>query len=55
MYNGLLRFNKHILNELAGGTVVRSSWLINLFSVFAFLDTTPATVYYSIKYNKLKT
>lgn len=33
MYNGLLRFNKHI----------------------AFLDTTPATVYYNIKYNKLKT
>lgn len=90
MYNGLLRFNKHILNELAeglkhlpnldgvskgdsliineqgnpawgsaafipSGTVVRSSWLINLFSVFAFLDTTPATVYYNIKYNKLKT
>lgn len=103
MYNGLLRFNKHILNELAEGlkhlpnldgvskgdsliineqgnpawgsaafiptfenaaygieisprgTVVRSSWLINLFSVFAFLDTTPATVYYNIKYNKLKT
>lgn len=69
MYNGLLRFNKHILNELAeglkhlpnldgvskgdsliineqGGTVARSSWLINLFSVFVFLDTTPATVYY---------
>lgn len=37
------------------GTVVRSSWLINLFSVFVFLDTTPATVYYNIKYNKLKT
>lgn len=37
------------------GTVVRSSWLINLFSVFAFLDTTHATVYYNIKYNKLKT
>lgn len=37
------------------GTVARSSWLINLFSVFVFLDTTPATVYYSIKYNKLKT
>lgn len=37
------------------GTVARSSWLINLFSVFAFLDTTPATVYYNIKYNKLKT
>lgn len=68
MYNGLLRFNKHILNELAeglkhlpnldgvsSGTVVRSSWLINLFSVFVFLDTTPATVYYNIKYNKLKT
>lgn len=92
MYNGLLRFNKHILNELAEGlkhlpnldgvskgdsliineqgnpawgsaafiptfenAVVRSSWLINLFSVFAFLDTTPATVYYNIKYNKLKT
>lgn len=66
MYNGLLRFNKHILNELAEGlkhlpnlsprgTVARSSWLINLFSVFVFLDTTPATVYYSIKYNKLKT
>lgn len=36
-------------------TVVRSSWLINLFSVFAFLDTTPATIYYNIKYNKLKT
>lgn len=36
------------------GTVVRSSWLINLFSVFAFLDTTPTTVYYNIKYNKLK-
>lgn len=75
MYNGLLRFNKHILNEFAeglkhlpnldgvskgdsliiNGTVTRSSWLINLFSVFAFLDTTPATVYYNIKYNKLKT
>lgn len=27
----------------------------NLFSVFAFLDTTPTTIYYSIKYNKLKT
>lgn len=51
MYNGLLRFNKHILS----GTVARSSWLINLFSVFVFLDTTPATVYYNIKYNKLKT
>ena len=39
-----------------GGTVVRSSWLINLFSVFVFLDTTLATVYYNnIKYNKLKT
>ena len=25
-----------------------------MFSVFAFLDTTPATVYYNIKYNKLK-
>lgn len=37
------------------GTVARSSWLINLFSVFVFLDTTPATVYYNIKYNKLKT
>jgi hypothetical protein len=37
------------------GTVVRSSWLINLFSVFAFLNTTPITVYYNIKYNKLKT
>lgn len=99
IYNGLLRFNKHILNELAEGlkhlpnldgvskgdsliineqgnpawgsaafiptfenaaygirgTVVRSSWLINLFSVFVFFDTTPATVYYNIKYNKLKT
>lgn len=95
MYNGLLRFNKHILNELAEGlkhlpnldgvskgdsliineqgnpawgsaafiptfesprgTVARSSWLINLFSVFVFLDTTPTTVYYNIKYNKLKT
>lgn len=53
MYNGLLRFNKHILNELAA--VARNSWLINLFSVFVFLDTTPATVYYNIKYNKLKT
>lgn len=40
---------------LQSGTVVRSSWLINLFSVFVFLDTTPATVYYNIKYNKLKT
>lgn len=37
------------------GTVARSSWLINLFSIFAFLDTTLATVYYNIKYNKLKT
>lgn len=37
------------------GTVTSSSWLINLFSVFAFLDTTPTTVYYNIKYNKLKT
>lgn len=37
------------------GTVVRSSWLINLFSIFVFLDTTPTTVYYNIKYNKLKT
>lgn len=62
-YNGLLRFNKHILNELAEGLkhlpnldgVSRSSWLINLFSVFAFLDTTPTTIYYNIKYNKLKT
>lgn len=93
MYNGLLRFNKHILNELAEGLkhlpnldgvskgdsliineqgnpawgsaafiptfenaaygiewtkddndIIRSSWLINLFSVFIFLDTTPATV-----------
>lgn len=43
-----------IQNRLSG-TVVRSSWLINLFSVFVFLDTTPATVYYNIKYNKLKT
>lgn len=75
MYNGLLRFNKHILNELAeglkhlpnldgvskgdsliineqgnpawGSAAARSSWLINLFSVFVFLDTTPATVYYN--------
>lgn len=31
MYNGLLRFNKHILNELAEG----------------LLDTTPTTVYYN--------
>lgn len=23
MYNGLLRFNKHILNELAEGTTVK--------------------------------
>lgn len=42
-------------NKSPRGTVVRSSWLINLFSVFVFLDTTPATVYYDIKYNKLKT
>lgn len=44
-----------MLNLSPRGTVVRSSWLINLFSVFAFLDTTHATVYYNIKYNKLKT
>lgn len=25
------------------------------YSVFAFLDTIPTTVYYNIKYNKLKT
>lgn len=29
------------------GSDARSSWLINLFSVFIFLDTTPATVYYN--------
>ncbi len=44
-----------ILKTILCGTVARSSWLINLFSVFAFLDTTPVTVYYNIKYNKLKT
>ncbi len=33
--------------RVPGGTVARSSWLINLFSVFVFLDTTPATVYYN--------
>lgn len=35
------------LVEMYSGTVARSSWLINLFSVFVFLDTTPATVYYN--------
>ena len=27
MYNGLLRFNKHILNELAEGLNFDSSWV----------------------------
>lgn len=80
MYNGLLRFNKHILNELAeglkhlpnldgvskgdsliineqGNPAWGSAAFIPTFenSVFVFLDTTPATFYYNIKYNKLKT
>lgn len=47
--------NQANTNNFITETVARNSWLINLFSVFVFLDTTPATVYYSIKYNKLKT
>lgn len=69
MYNGLLRFNKHILNELAeglkhlpnlDGVSKGDSLIINeqgnpAWGSAAFLDTTPATIYYNIKYNKLKT
>lgn len=62
MYNGLLKFNKHILNELAeglkhlpnlDGVSKGDSLIINeqgnpaWGSVFAFLDTTPKTVYYN--------
>lgn len=53
---GNAKFHRELsIQNRLSGTVVRSSWLINLFSVFVFLDTTPATVYYNIKYNKLKT
>lgn len=45
MYNGLLRFNKHILNELAEGL----KHLPNLDGV------SKGDIYYNIKYNKLKT
>lgn len=43
----MLNFIENFLFKSPRGTVARSSWLINLFSVFVFLDTTPATVYYN--------
>lgn len=58
MYNGLLRFNKHILNELAEGLYVRIIQIINYAKYFRinfirngkayYADSRDKTLFYSI-------
>lgn len=58
IYNGLLRFNKHILNELADGKYVRIVQVINYSKYFRinfirngkayYADSMDKTLFYSI-------